>query len=36
MIPAWPASACPLCKTGVPINTGYAHGREFLARQGDS
>jgi orotate phosphoribosyltransferase len=35
-IPAWPASACPLCKTGVPINTRYAHGREFLDRQGGS
>ncbi|HMF17220.1 MAG TPA: phosphoribosyltransferase family protein [Gemmataceae bacterium] len=33
-IPAWAASACPLCKSGVPINTRYAHGREFLARQG--
>lgn len=32
-IPAWPASACELCRTGVPINTRYAHGREFLAQQ---
>ena len=32
-IPAWPASACPLCQAGVPINTRYAHGGEYLARQ---
>jgi orotate phosphoribosyltransferase len=32
-IPAWPASACPLCRAGVPINTRYAHGGEYLARQ---
>ena len=30
-IPAWPAAACPLCKTGVPVNTQFAHGKEFLA-----
>jgi orotate phosphoribosyltransferase len=34
-IPAWPASACKLCQTGVPINTRYAHGRDFLARQAE-
>jgi orotate phosphoribosyltransferase len=32
-IPAWPAAECKLCGAGVPINTGYAHGREFRARQ---
>lgn len=32
-IAAWPASACQLCQAGVPINTRYAHGREYLARQ---
>jgi orotate phosphoribosyltransferase len=32
-IPAWPASQCQLCRTGVPINTCFAHGREFLARR---
>jgi orotate phosphoribosyltransferase len=32
-IPAWPAAACKLCQAGVPINTRYAHGREYLARQ---
>jgi orotate phosphoribosyltransferase len=31
-VPAWPASACPLCQAGVPINTCYAHGRDYLAR----
>ena len=30
-IPAWPAAACPLCKSGVPVNTQFAHGKEFLA-----
>jgi orotate phosphoribosyltransferase len=34
-IPAWPAPACPLCQAGVPINTRYAHGREYLARQSE-
>jgi orotate phosphoribosyltransferase len=35
-IPAWPASACPLCQTSVPINTRYAHGREYLARHSET
>jgi orotate phosphoribosyltransferase len=30
-IPAWPASECKLCQAGVPINSRYAHGREYLA-----
>ncbi len=29
-IPSWPAAHCPLCKAGVPINTQYAHGQDFL------
>jgi len=29
-IPVWPASECKLCVKGVPINTEYGHGREFL------
>ena len=29
-IPVWPASECKLCLKGVPINTEYGHGREFL------
>jgi orotate phosphoribosyltransferase len=32
-VPVWPAAGCPLCAKGVPVNTQYAHGREFLARQ---
>jgi orotate phosphoribosyltransferase len=32
-VPAWPASACHLCQAGVPVNTRYAHGRDYLARQ---
>jgi orotate phosphoribosyltransferase len=35
-IPAWPASTCQLCRAGVPINTRYAHGREYLARQAEA
>jgi orotate phosphoribosyltransferase len=30
-IPAWPAADCPLCRSGVPVNTQYAHGKDFLA-----
>jgi orotate phosphoribosyltransferase len=32
-IPSWPAAGCPLCKEGVPVNTQYAHGAEFVASQ---
>jgi orotate phosphoribosyltransferase len=32
-IPSWPAAECPLCRDGVPVNTHYAHGRDFLAAQ---
>lgn len=32
-IPAWPEAACQLCREGRPINTVYAHGRDYLARQ---
>jgi len=34
-IPAWPASECDLCRRGVPINTRYAHGGDYLARQAE-
>ena len=34
-IPAWPASAYRPCQAGVPINTRYAHGREYLARRAE-
>ncbi len=30
-IPSWPADECRLCRDGVPVNTGYAHGADFLA-----
>jgi orotate phosphoribosyltransferase len=33
-IPAWPAAVCELCRTGVPVNTRYAHGAEYLAAKG--
>jgi len=29
-IPDWSAAECPLCQSGVPINTRYAHGQDFL------
>lgn len=29
-LPSWPATSCPLCAQGKPINTQYAHGAEFL------
>jgi orotate phosphoribosyltransferase len=32
-IPAWPESACKLCQSGVPINTRFAHGSDYLARR---
>ena len=30
-LPSWPAETCRLCKEGVPINTRFAHGAEYLA-----
>jgi hypothetical protein len=30
-IPSWPAAECQLCTTGVPVNTRYAHGADFVA-----
>jgi orotate phosphoribosyltransferase len=32
-IPSWPAADCRLCREGVPVNTRYAHGADFLAAQ---
>ncbi len=32
-IPDWPAASCELCRRGVPINTRYAHGQDFLDSQ---
>jgi orotate phosphoribosyltransferase len=32
-IPSWPADECRLCRDGVPVNTRYAHGADFLAAQ---
>lgn len=29
-IPAWPAAQCDLCRKGVPVNTNFAHGREYV------
>jgi orotate phosphoribosyltransferase len=33
-IPRWAAANCALCRAGVPVNTRYAHGREYVLRQG--
>jgi orotate phosphoribosyltransferase len=35
-IASWAAAECYLCRRGVPINTRYAHGADFLAAQGTS
>ncbi len=32
-IPGWPGDTCPLCKQGVPVNTRYAHGQDYLNAQ---
>lgn len=32
-VASWPAEGCELCARGVPINTSYAHGADFLAAQ---
>lgn len=32
-IPSWPAADCRLCREGVPVNTQYAHGADFIAAQ---
>lgn len=29
-IPSWPAASCELCRQGVPVNTQFAHGQDFL------
>jgi orotate phosphoribosyltransferase len=34
-IPEWPAANCPLCRQGVPVNTQFAHGQDFLDVQHD-
>ncbi|HVX21472.1 MAG TPA: phosphoribosyltransferase family protein [Acidimicrobiales bacterium] len=33
-IPSWPAADCHLCRAGVPVNTRYAHGADFVATHG--
>ena len=30
---SWPAEACPLCTTGVPVNTKIGKGKKFLQSQ---
>ena len=32
-IPSWSEQDCDLCKRGVPVNTDYAHGADFLAKR---
>lgn len=32
LVPSWPGAGCPLCADGVPVNTRYAHGSDFLAQ----
>ena len=33
-LPSHPADTCALCRSGVPVNTHYAHGAEFEAHRG--
>lgn len=35
-MPTYPEDSCPLCKEGVPINTDFGHGKEFLEKRGGS
>ncbi len=32
---SWPSEQCPLCRAGVPVNTAYAHGAEYLDSGGN-
>jgi len=32
-IPDWFAGECPLCQAGVPVNTRFAHGQDYLEAQ---
>jgi orotate phosphoribosyltransferase len=32
---SWPREQCPLCREGVPVNTAYAHGADFVAAGGN-
>jgi orotate phosphoribosyltransferase len=32
---SWPRDDCPLCRDGVPVNTDFAHGRDFVDAGGD-
>jgi orotate phosphoribosyltransferase len=32
---SWPREQCPLCRRGVPINTAYAHGADFVNAGGN-
>jgi orotate phosphoribosyltransferase len=31
---SWPPAECPLCRRGVPVNTAYAHGADYVAAGG--
>jgi orotate phosphoribosyltransferase len=33
IVPTWPAEECELCNRGIPANTEFAHGADFLAQQ---
>jgi orotate phosphoribosyltransferase len=32
-IPSWPESQCQLCRDGVPVNTDYAHGADYVVQK---
>jgi orotate phosphoribosyltransferase len=31
---SWPKEECPLCRDGIPVNTAYAHGADYVAAGG--
>jgi orotate phosphoribosyltransferase len=34
-LPSWPAADCPLCRSGIPVNTNYAHGADYVNAAGN-
>lgn len=32
---SWPREQCPLCRAGIPVNTAYAHGADFIRAGGN-
>jgi orotate phosphoribosyltransferase len=32
---SWPPKDCPLCRSGIPVNTHYAHGSDYVSAGGN-